>query len=66
MANKGDVPMTMVNYYRLHQKPLSAQQFYRIGTGMFGGPRGVYGRASYGPVTQVIDMKNDRERQSGE
>lgn len=66
MANKDDVPMTMVNYYRLHQKPLSANQFYRIGLGMFGGPRGLYGRASYGPMTNVNDMKGDRERQSGE
>ena len=60
------VPLTMVDYYGLWNKPLSAQQFYRIGTGMFGGPRGVYGRASYGPVTSVNEMKGDRERQSGE
>lgn len=45
---------------------LSVPQFTRIGLGMWGGPRGTYGKYQMGPVTQVMDMKNERERQSGE
>lgn len=59
-------PLTMVDYYKLWQKPISTQQFYAIGTGMMGGPRGTYGRYSVGPNVSRDDFKKDRERQSGE
>ena len=45
---------------------LSAQQFYHVGLGMWGGPNGTYGKYELGPNMQPIDLKNERERQSGE
>jgi hypothetical protein len=45
---------------------LSISQFYRVGLGMYGGPRGTYGRYLLGSTTTVSDFKKDRERQSGE
>lgn len=62
----GKVPMTMVDYYNLHNKQLSPQQFYRTGLGLMGGPRGTYGSYAMGPVTNRAQMKRNRERQSGE
>lgn len=45
---------------------LSALQFYHTGHGMFGGPNGTYGKYELGPTMQPSDLKNERERQSGE
>ena len=59
-------PLEMIDYYKLWQKPLSVQQFYSTGKGMYGGPRGTYGRFSVGPNVTRDEFKKDRERQSGE
>lgn len=38
---------------------------YLTGKGIFGGPRGTYGKYALGPVVNRWDLKHDRERQSG-
>lgn len=67
MENRVDLTTTAF-YYRKNDKPnpLSAQQFYHVGLGMFGGPRGTYGSYSLGDQMQPLDLKRNRERQSGE
>jgi hypothetical protein len=46
---------------------LSPFQFSGVrAAGMYGGPNGTYGTYSLGPNVSRWDMKNDRERQSGE
>lgn len=66
MENRADLRSTAY-YYRKNDRPtsLSAQQFYHVGLGIFGGPRGTYGSYILGPTMQPLDLKNDRERQSG-
>jgi hypothetical protein len=53
-------------YYQGRPTPFAPDSFYQIGHGMFGGPNGTYGSYSYGPNVQPVDMKNDRQRQTGE
>lgn len=67
MNNRADLRSTAY-YYRKNDRPnpLSAQQFYRVGLGMFGGPRGTVGSYLIGDQVQPVDLKRPRERQSGE
>ena len=67
IPNEYYFPLTSTAYYYqgLASK-YSPEAFYQIGHGMYGGPRGTYGRYLYGPNVKPIDMKNNRERQSGE
>ena len=63
MGNRVDLTTTAF-YYRKNDKPnpLSAQQFYRLGQGMFGGPRGTYGKYLVGDQVQPVELKRSRER----
>ena len=45
--------------------PIPRLNFQRA-QGMFGGPKGTYGSYSMGPNVSTLDLKNNRERQSGE
>lgn len=63
MANRVDLTTTAFYYRKNDRKnPLSSQQFYHTGKGMFGGPRGTYGRYSVGDQVQPVDFKRSRER----
>lgn len=67
MEHKADLRSTAY-YYRKDDRPnpLSAQQFYHVGLGMYGGPNGTYGSYILGPTMTPLDLKYERERRSGE